>query len=209
MNVREPQELPAAADPEAEAELTTLSKLLSKVLRHEPELVGIELDAQGWTSIDELIRCLAKAASAPDAPKRLRTLPAVARETLAAVVATNSKQRFAISADGTRIRALQGHSVPVDLGHPLCEPPPVLFHGTAAASWPAISREGLRPGTRHAVHLSSDPSSARAVGSRHGRPIVLVVTAAQMHADGFKFSRSDNGVWLVSEVPPTYLKKLR
>jgi putative RNA 2'-phosphotransferase len=194
---------------DAEAELTTLSKLLSKILRHEPQSVGIELDAQGWVSIEDLIRCLAQSALAPDAPKRLRTLPAVTRETLAAVVATNSKQRFALSADGTRIRALQGHSVVVELDHPVLVPPPLLFHGTAAASWPAISREGLRPGTRHAVHLSPDPQSARAVGARHGRPLVLVVAAAQMHAEGFKFSRSDNRVWLVSDVPAKYLKKLR
>jgi putative RNA 2'-phosphotransferase len=125
---------------------------------------------------------------------------------LLAVVAANEKQRFALSADGERIRAVQGHSVDVNLGHPTLEPPSVLFHGTAVTSWPAISTEGLKRGTRHAVHLSVDVATAKRVGARHGRPAVLEVAAAQMHEDGFQFSRSDNGVWLVSEVPPWYLK---
>jgi putative RNA 2'-phosphotransferase len=190
---------------EPRAELTGLSKLLSRVLRHEPELVGVVLDAQGWTSIDTLLKCIAKARRSPGAPKRLRTLPLLTRDVLLAVVATNSKGRFAISSDGERIRAVQGHSVPVDLNHPVLEPPTVLFHGTAAGNWPTIAREGLRAGGRHAVHLSVEASIARTVGARHGRPVVLVVAAGRMHGDGFTFSRADNGVWLVNQVPPKYV----
>ncbi len=32
-----------------------LSKFLSFVLRHKPHAIGLTLDPQGWTSIDELI----------------------------------------------------------------------------------------------------------------------------------------------------------
>ncbi len=186
--------------------LVTVSKLLSKVLRHEPGLVGVVLDAQGWTSIDELLKGVAKAARAPGAAKRLRTLPALDRSLLLAVVEANTKQRFAISGDGKRIRAVQGHSVPVTLNHPTLAPPAVLFHGTAADNLKSILRDGLNPGGRHAVHLSVDPQTARAVGARHGRPLVLVVAAGLMHAEGYSFSRADNGVWLVDRVPPKYLE---
>ncbi|MCW5665469.1 MAG: RNA 2'-phosphotransferase [Piscinibacter sp.] len=188
------------------ADLTALSRLLSRVLRHEPELVGVRLDASGWARVDDVLQGIRKAGRSPAASKRVRTLPAVTLEMLAAVVATNSKQRFALSDDGQWIRAVQGHSVEVNLGHPSLEPPPVLFHGTAAASWRAIAAEGLKAGTRHAVHLSVDVITAKRVGARHGRPVVLEVAAAQMHSDGFEFSLSDNGVWLVSVVPPKYLK---
>ena len=60
--------------------------------------------------------------------------------------------------------------------------------------------------SRHHVHLSADPETARIVGGRHGQPVVLSVDARGMSLAGFKFYRSDNGVWLVDEVPPEYLQ---
>ncbi|MGF6923140.1 RNA:NAD 2'-phosphotransferase (TPT1/KptA family) [Paraburkholderia sp. UCT70] len=122
-----------------------------------------------------------------------------------ALVATNDKQRFALSPDGLRIRAAQGHSIGVDLGYAAKEPPAVLYHGTAWSNWTNIAVEGLTAQTRHAVHLSTDADTATRVGARHGPPLVLVVDAAQMHADGHEFTRSDNGVWLTALVPAAYL----
>lgn len=191
-----------------ESRLIALSRLLSKVLRHEPELVGVRLDEQGWVPVPELLEGIQRAARNRAAPKRLRTLPDVTLEALRTVVATNSKQRFAFSPDGERIRAVQGHSVEVDLGYTPKEPPPVLFHGTAVANWASISEQGLRRGSRHAVHLSPDVATARAVGSRHGKPIVLEVAAARMHKDGFAFNEADNGTWLVETVPRQYLRRV-
>jgi putative RNA 2'-phosphotransferase len=84
----------------------------------------------------------------------------------------------------------------------------VLFHGTADRHLPAILAEGLRPGRRHAVHLSADVDTARLVGRRHGRPVVLRVDAAGMVATGAVFTRSDNGIWLVSAVPAEFLAQV-
>ena len=61
-------------------------------------------------------------------------------------------------------------------------------------------------GRRHHVHLSGDERTARRVGRRRGRPVVLVVEAGRMHADGRAFFRSANGVWLTDSVPPEYLQ---
>jgi putative RNA 2'-phosphotransferase len=95
--------------------------------------------------------------------------------------------------------------VPVALGYPAQPPPAVLFHGTPVRNLPAIRTEGLRPGRRHAVHLSPDEATARAVGERRGRAAVLGVDAAGLAATGAVFTRSANGVWLVDAVPPAYL----
>jgi putative RNA 2'-phosphotransferase len=122
----------------SEAHLVAFSRLLSRVLRHEPELVGIRLGSQGWVSVEAPLRAVGRAARAPNAAKRLRHLPDVTREALHAVVASNDKQRFARSADDERIRAVQGHAVLVALKHPIREPPAVLFHGTATTNWVAI-----------------------------------------------------------------------
>ncbi|GAB3644887.1 RNA 2'-phosphotransferase [Ramlibacter alkalitolerans] len=189
-----------------EDQLVSVSKLLAKVLRHEPELAGLRLDSAGWVRIDDLLHGLAKAGRAPTAAKRLRTAPRITRELVEKVVAGNDKGRFAISEDGQRIRAVQGHSLEVDLGHPVLEPPASLFHGTAWENWGAIAKEGLKPMGRHAVHLYSDAKGALRTGSRHGRAVVLEVAASRMHQDGYEFSLADNGVWLVSDVPAQYLK---
>lgn len=170
-----------------------MSKRLSFVLRHQPDSIGITLDEAGWVAVDELLPALARSG--------LR----LSRAELDAVVAANDKRRFAFDESGTRIRASQGHSVPVALGYRSQIPPGVLFHGTVQRFLPAILDEGLRPGNRHAVHLSPDVATATTVGRRRGRPVVLRVDAAAMVADGFAFTRSANGVWLTDAVPARYL----
>jgi putative RNA 2'-phosphotransferase len=122
-------------------------------------------------------------------------------------VAQNDKQRFAFNEDRTRIRASQGHSIPVDLQLREAEPPAVLFHGTASRFLKSILASGLRAGARHHVHLSADVQTATRVGARRGFPAVLAVDAARMRADGIAFYQSDNGVWLTGDVKPTYLRQ--
>jgi putative RNA 2'-phosphotransferase len=63
----------------------------------------------------------------------------------------------------------------------------------------------LKRGRRHHVHLSRETETARKVGARHGKPFVFAIDALAMHADGWDFWVSENGVWLVDEVPPAYL----
>lgn len=171
-----------------EDEVIKLSKRMSRCLRHDPGRYGLALDAAGWVGLGELVRAL-------------RT----DRASVLEVVERNNKRRFAVRGD--RIRANQGHSVEVDLGLARVEPPQALFHGTNARALPDVLVEGLRPMSRHAVHLSTDLATATTVGARRGRPVVLEVDAARMHADGHAFSVSENGVWLVAAVPPGYLRQ--
>ena len=174
--------------------LTELSKFLSFVLRHQPDAIGIALDRQGWVDIDRLVaQCRAHGR-------------AVSRELVEEVVATSPKRRFAISDDGRRIRASQGHSVAVDLGYEPVAPPELLFHGTVRTSLASIRAEGLHKRSRHHVHLSGDADTARIVGMRRGAPVVLRIAAGRMHRDGHAFFRSANGVWLTEHVPPAYIE---
>jgi putative RNA 2'-phosphotransferase len=171
-----------------------VSKYLSRHLRHDPGRLGVELDPGGWVGVDELLAaCAARGV-------------ALSRAELEEVVARNDKSRFAFDPAGTRIRASQGHSVPVDLGLEPVAPPPRPFHGTGEGRVDAILRDGLRPMGRHHVHLSPDAATARRVGARHGRPVVLEVAAADLAGAGHVFLRSDNGVWLTDAVPPGALR---
>jgi putative RNA 2'-phosphotransferase len=170
------------------------SKFLSYVLRHEPHAIGITLDSEGWTDIDVLI------AAAKTVGKELDVA------LIQAVVASSDKKRFAISEDGLRIRAVQGHSTDtVAIQYEAKQPPEFLYHGTATRFLDSILAEGLRPGQRHHVHLSQDITTATAVGQRYGKPVVLKIEALRMHQQGFKFFQADNGVWLTAHVPAPFL----
>ncbi len=172
------------------------SKFLSLVLRHKPESIGIALDEAGWTEVGPLLAALAR--------RGLR----LTRQELATLVASSDKQRFALSADGERIRANQGHSVEVDLRLAPAEPPARLYHGTVAAALPGIRASGLQKRSRHHVHLSADLATAQKVGDRRGAAIILTVRALEMSAAGHLFYRSDNGVWLTDHVPVAFLDGL-
>lgn len=173
-------------------ELVRLSKKMSLALRHRPDRFGLTPDRAGWVPVAELLAALR-----------------ASRADLDAVVAGNDKQRFAVERDagGTeRIRASQGHSIPVDLGLAPAAPPERLFHGTSAAALPSILATGLHRGGRHHVHLSPDLDTARRVGARRGGAVVvLTVDAAAMSRDRHRFYRSANGVWLTDAVPAAYL----
>jgi putative RNA 2'-phosphotransferase len=177
-------------------DVVRLSKRLSYVLRHAPGSIGLTQDDAGWVDVDDLLAALAQQGRP------------VTRAELDDAVTRNDKQRFALDATGTRIRASQGHSVPVDLGYVAERPPAELFHGTVERNLAGILAEGLRPGNRHAVHLSPDVQTARQVGARRGAPVVLRVDAAALAAEGASFTRSANGVWLVDAVPPAHLRVL-
>lgn len=172
------------------------SKFLSRHLRHSPAAIGLALEEGGWVGVDALLAACAT-----------HGVP-LGRPQLNELVAGSDKQRFAFDAGGTRIRAQQGHSVAVDLQLAPAVPPAVLYHGTAPAALPAIRREGLQKMKRHHVHLSTDEETARRVGARRGRPVLLAVEAAALHAAGGIFYQSGNGVWLVEQVPPEYLQGL-
>jgi putative RNA 2'-phosphotransferase len=172
------------------------SKLLSRILRHDPASVGITLDEAGWVEVDTLLAALGAHGYR------------LSRVELQDLVFTSDKQRFALDLATDRIRANQGHSISVDLGLPSAVPPDRLYHGTPIRNVESILAHGIHRGARHDVHLSPDVETARRVGARRGPYAVLVVDARAMHADGQEFSVSDNGVWLVRQVPAGYLSVL-
>lgn len=176
---------------------TETSKFISLILRHKPGVIGIVLDEHGWADVDELIRGINGTGK-----HRLD------RELLEEIVREDQKQRYSFNEDHSRIRANQGHSIRVDVELEEKVPPAVLYHGTGEKYTASIDAEGLLPRGRLYVHLSSDPETARKVGSRHGKPVIYTVDCAAMAADGYPFFLSANQVWLTKTVPAKYLRKV-
>lgn len=169
-----------------------LSKYLSLILRHKPEIAGITLDANGWADINSLLA---------GAKINFETLERIVRE--------NDKQRFSFNADKTKIRANQGHSIKVDVELEEKVPPEFLFHGTIERNATSIERDGILKGTRLYVHLSADVETAEKVAARrNGDKVIYKISAQIMNRDGYKFFQSKNGVWLTKFVPPKYFIRL-
>ena len=159
---------------------------ICKILRHNPEMIHISMDRQGWVSVQELID---KFNDAFGRPMFYLTLPV-----LMEIVRTDSKQRYGLKRQGEElmIRCNQGHSIPW-------------------LEMDSILKEGLRPMTRQKVHLSRDTAAARQVARRwknHGAPVILQIDAGDMARDGYVFYLSENEIWLTDHVPPKYLSVL-
>lgn len=173
---------------------TKISKFLSLILRHQPEVVGLNLEENGWVSVEKLIK------SCADYGKSFTFAE------LKSIVETNDKKRFAFNENETKIRANQGHSVEVEIEFEKQTPPEILYHGTAEKNVGLIFGEGLKKMSRHHVHLSSETETAEKVGMRYGKSVIFQVDTAAMIEEGFEFFVSANGVWLVENVPPKFLK---
>lgn len=173
--------------------LTDISRYISLILRHKPEVAGITLDEHGWADVDELVLGVGTKYSN------------FTYSVLDYIVRSDEKQRYSFNEDHTKIRANQGHSVQVNVELKECEPPEWLYHGTGMKYSASIEKQGIKPKSRLYVHLSKDKETAFKVGMRHGKPIVFVIDSERMYKDGYKFYLSENGVWLTKEVPAKYL----
>lgn len=170
------------------------SRFLSLILRHRPELVDLEMDKNGWVSVEELLT------------KTATKGHPLTFEELKHLVLTNKKQRFAFDEDFQKIRANQGHSIEVELGYDKQSPPSFLYHGTAEKNLSSILKQGIQKRNRHHVHLSADKATAYKVGIRHGRPIILKINTKLMSEAGIAFYISSNGVWLTDFVAPAFIE---
>lgn len=167
------------------------SKQLAYLLRHDLEAYKVgKIDDNGWRNTIELQKDYN-----------------YTQDELQEIVDTDTKGRYELSEDKLHIRALQGHSIPVEVDNILeSTPPNILYHGTPEKNKDSILEKGLLKGSRLYVHLSADYETALNVGKRRQGPtIIFKVKAAEMSRAGIKFWKSKNGVWLCDYIEPKYL----
>ena len=183
-----------------------ISKLMSLILRHEPEKWGLTLDAEGFVPLPSLLTAM---------QKRNR---GASEAQIRQVVRESDKQRFEIvdaepqnptqSTLGAKIRARYGHSIQSAVSYEPIAPPEILYHGTARRSIEAIRAEGLRSMNRQYVHLSSEAEQARLVGRRHdGQPIILTIRAGDAHRAGVRFYNPEPRLYLADEIGPEWIEE--
>lgn len=161
------------------------SRKLAYLLRHD---CGYSYETGGWRLVSDLI-----------------DNHSFTNEEIEVIVSTDAKGRFELNRDRTKVRALYGHSVEIDLMLHCQYPPEFLYHGTASKYISSIMHCGLLPKDRLYVHLTEDVHSAIKNGLRHGVPILLKVSSQRMVSDGYPFYHLYNGIWLTKEIPFKYI----
>lgn len=176
---------------------TRLSKEISYALRHAPWEYELEMDAEGWVPVLQLL----------DALHRKNDWKGLTQEDIQQMINASDKKRHEIVGD--RIRAFYGHSIPMKISKIESKPPEILYHGTARRFVKSIMDNGLSPQRRQYVHLSQDIETAQNVGNRHDdKPCILVIDSLRAWNDGISFYYGNEKVWLADTVPSIYIKEL-
>lgn len=178
------------------ANTVEISRFLSQILRHIPWEYELELDKEGWVSVDAVIDAVRR-----EKPKWSE----LSASDIELVIASGERQRHEIK-EGN-IRALYGHSLPGRLDKSCATPPKWLFHGTSSEVVEDILRLGLRPMSRQFVHLSTNVHTAQMVGLRKTKsPTILRIYAELAASEGCTFYVGNSRVWLADLVPSQYVE---
>jgi putative RNA 2'-phosphotransferase len=172
-----------------------ISKLLSLMLRHKPEQFQLDLDAQGYALLDDVVEAARQ------------KFEDVTREEILEVIDGQEKRRFEIRND--RVRARYGHSFPIDLGLDPIAPPEFLYFATVPAQVRVIVADGLKPGDRQYVHLSLSVEVASEVAkNRTETPVVFRISAQEAAKTGIAFY-DRTPVFLAREIPPQFIEMVQ
>jgi putative RNA 2'-phosphotransferase len=124
-----------------------ITRSLAFMLRHRPERFDLEVDAHGFADVEEVLCALNERLGEP-----------VEEADLVDAVESGDRQRYEIVQG--KIRALYGHSIPVEPG-PDSKPPEFLYVAIPARDVDRAQRFGLRGGRRSYLHLALTPEDAR------------------------------------------------
>lgn len=174
-------------------------KLLSLILRHKPEIVGLNLETNGYVETSLLLQNL----------KKYKNI-VLTLKNLEEIVFSNDKKRFEFNFDHTKIRASQGHSIETpNLQNDWEEilQPIQLFHGTSKRLLGTILSEGLSKMTRTHVHLTNSAEIALKTAKRHSSDIVVLELKTKEFLEvGNKIWKSQNDVYLTNFVEGKFLQ---
>jgi putative RNA 2'-phosphotransferase len=172
-----------------------LSRFLSLVLRHRAHSFGLDVDAEGFVRMDDLLDLIAE---------RQRSLDWVDAEHIEALVGREGRHRFEIRGD--KVRATYGHSFERPIRYEPADPPEQLYISVPRAKLAEIRSRGIHPVGRQYVHLSVDPEEADEIGRHHDpTPTRVTVEARTAQGKGILFHHPADGIYLVASLPPDVL----
>jgi len=186
-----------------ERKLEMLSKFLSLLLRHKPEIFDLQMDKEGFVSVDELVGKI----------RTRKNFSWVTPRDIMSLIKSDAKNRFELRVINGKyfIRARYGHNknLPVEIKYEELKPGEVkfLYHGTRKDVLPHILREGLKPMSRKYVHLTRTPEDALVVAQRRrSSSVILKIDVENFLKDGGVVYKATNKIYLAREIPPKYIR---
>ena len=168
-----------------------VSRYMSYLLRHNPE--NLKMDAEGFVGFKELL-------------EKVREHFRVSREFIIEIVEESDRKRFELVED--KIRALYGHTIPVELEFEEEKLIKILYHGTTPEAASEILGKGLKPMKRRWVHLSPSIETAKLVGLRRtDKPVILQIDVEKARKDHVKFYKATENVYLCRHIEPEHITR--
>ena len=173
-----------------------LGKEITYALRYAPWECELEMDDKGFVDIQQLLLAI---------NEENKYSKIIDKFDIIKVMEVSNKKHLEII--GERIRAMYGHSFPMQIKYEEETPPAMLYHGTAKRFLTSIKVEGLKPMSRQYVHLSEDIETAKMVGKRRDSdPVILYIDTVEAIKAGVKFYRANDKVWLCKQLSPQFIK---
>lgn len=176
-----------------------VGRLVTKALRHRPQMLNLHLDKASYCNVDELI-------------KGLNLYGYEVDKNLIEEICKN--ERFSFNEKHTKICVDYGNSIGLKLSD-MYETNDiqleVLYHGTSYDAIESIKRNDIvrfaKIGkARHHIFLTERKDVDLKKGNRYGKAIALPVNAIQLHNDSFEFYHAKNDIWLISDtIPSNYI----
>ncbi|HIH96793.1 MAG TPA: RNA 2'-phosphotransferase [Thermoplasmata archaeon] len=178
-------------------EILQVSRWMAGILRHFPEKLGVRLDSNGWTELEELSRVIG----------RRTNYGWIKPMHIEAVATTDPRGRYQV--ESNRVRATYGHTIQVDLSDLPEADLDELFYPTTIEEMGLIQERGLYPIEQIYVHLSGTKEKALEAGRVHTPdPIIVRVDGARAKKDGVVIRKAGKEVYLVKEIGANYLSKI-
>ncbi len=169
--------------------LDAKSRKLVKALRHDPTIIGLKLDENGWANFSDIVMLLD-----------------VRPTDLMNIILLNDKQRFEHDPFNAKVRAAQGHSIDVKLDleeYVWPDGQNFVYHGTNRSVLGDILSDGVKRMKRDMVHMHSDQDATVKVAKRHGSDVVILKIDLERVKYSTKIYKSSNDVILAKHIPPS------
>jgi putative RNA 2'-phosphotransferase len=170
-----------------------LARFMSYMLGRRPDEFGLFPDEEGYIPIKDVLKAFSEEEGWGFV--REASLEELLREPDASGFETKDKL----------IRVQPGNSN-LSFGPPeRISPPKLLFYAARRKAYPVILEQGLKPGARPFIPLSTTEEMAMRIGKRRdASPILLTILASRADEAGIQFYRPQEMIYLVDFLAPEF-----
>lgn len=171
-----------------------LIKLLVNALRHDPDVLGIEVNERGWSTFQNIVEGVNSCSEYSISLEDLHN-------------AISSANRGRLEIDGERVRAVEGHTNQ-NIHYKVAEPPNEIFYRTIPEkNVRQVEDLGLTSNTKKYIEVFQDYLDAQKDGKKRrvSKPVVISFDAHAAYHEGTLFYLH-NDKWYVEALEGIHIK---